>query len=426
MRLPPKIKIPSFERYDGTKDPRHHLRHYQSKMLQYWEYEEFIIQTIQDSLMGSALDWVMTLKAGDIPTSTDLSQKFLDQYRFCVETPPTLLELSTMEMKENQAFEAYASEWRGKAAKHIPLISEIQQVQLFHSTFKGVYYSHLLSHASSFFELIEAGKKLDMGIKLGRIKGLTKKKEEEALKKHNAGASRRTKDTTVSAVNSGRQSSQPISVDYTPTPQTYQTYAHPAHYVRPYQSQQAYPSAPPTVIYLPSPQQYAPSQAQQNKAPASRSPQPAQRAPALRVQQSSVAQSRPRKQYTNLPAPPSHIFQQLLAGNKIKTKALGHSFDPTEMIDARHISFNEVKQPNVRVNPLPDHGSGPEPSINMISICIVGEEEETQESPAPFVIEYVSAEVAVASAPFIVEVPAKEPYQDSRVPWTNGGEVANA
>ncbi|PKI61771.1 hypothetical protein CRG98_017821 [Punica granatum] len=112
-----------FKRYDGTKDPRHHLRHYQGKMLQYWDYEEFIIQTFQDSLMGPALDWFMTLKADDIPTWANLSQKFLDQYRFCAETPPTLLELSTMEMKENQAFEAYATEWRGKAAKHVlPII----------------------------------------------------------------------------------------------------------------------------------------------------------------------------------------------------------------------------------------------------------------------------------------------------------------
>ncbi|PKI75824.1 hypothetical protein CRG98_003739 [Punica granatum] len=190
MRLPSKIKIPSFERYDGTKDP------------------------------------------------------------------------------------PYASEWRGKAAKRIPPISEIQQVQLFHSTLKGVYNSHLLSHASSFFELIEAGKKLDMGIKLGRIKGPTKKKEKEALKKHTAALS--------------------VAADL---------------------------SAPPTVIYPPYSQQYAPAQAQQNKA--------------------------------------------------------------------------------------------------------VGEEEETQESPTPFIIEYVSAEMAVASAPFIIEVPAKEPYQDSRVPWNYGGEVAN-
>ncbi|PKI42437.1 hypothetical protein CRG98_037168 [Punica granatum] len=87
MRLPPKIMIPNFKRYDGTKDPRHHLRHYQSKMLQYWDYEEFIIQTFQDSLMGPALDWFMTLKATDIPTWADLSQKFLDQCRLFASSP---------------------------------------------------------------------------------------------------------------------------------------------------------------------------------------------------------------------------------------------------------------------------------------------------------------------------------------------------
>ncbi|PKI69010.1 hypothetical protein CRG98_010588 [Punica granatum] len=60
----------------------------------------------QDSLAGAALDWYMSLKAADIPTWADLSSKFIDQYRYCAETPPTLLELSTMEMTEDQGFEA--------------------------------------------------------------------------------------------------------------------------------------------------------------------------------------------------------------------------------------------------------------------------------------------------------------------------------
>ncbi|PKI51932.1 hypothetical protein CRG98_027688 [Punica granatum] len=98
MRLPPKFKIPKFKIYEGTADPRHHLRHYRGKMLQYWEYEKFVIHSFQDSLSGSALDWFMSLKAEDIPTWEDLSRKFTDQYRYCAETPPTLLELSTKEM----------------------------------------------------------------------------------------------------------------------------------------------------------------------------------------------------------------------------------------------------------------------------------------------------------------------------------------
>ncbi|PKI41475.1 hypothetical protein CRG98_038122 [Punica granatum] len=241
LPLPPKIKIPDFERHDGTKDPRHHLRHYQSKMLPYWDYEEFVIQTFQDSLMGSALDWFMTLKA----------------------------------------------------------------------------------------DLIEAGKKLDTGVKMGRIDGPSRKKDKETSKKQTAGTSRRDKDTTIGTVNSGRQTSQPISVDYTPAPQTSQAYAHPEHYTQLYLAQHAYSPAIPTVIQSPPPQQYAPAQAQQGRSPTSRSPQPAQRAPVPRTQQGNAAQSRPRKQYTTIPALPSHIFRQLLAGNKIKTEAPGPNFDPT-------------------------------------------------------------------------------------------------
>ncbi|PKI69151.1 hypothetical protein CRG98_010466 [Punica granatum] len=150
---------------------------------------------------------------------------------------------------------------------------------------------------------------------------------------------------------------------------------------------QAYFPTSPTVIQSQPPQQYAPVQVQQARPPDSRSPQPVQRAPAPRTQQGNANQPRPRKQYTTLPAPPSHIFRQLLAGNKIRTEAPGPHFDPSmqnqnlrceyhqgapghtlntcwrlrhkiqEMIDTRQISFNEAKPPNVRANPLPDHGS---------------------------------------------------------------------
>ncbi|PKI57093.1 hypothetical protein CRG98_022597 [Punica granatum] len=60
------------------------------------------------------------------------------------------------------------------------------------------------------------------------------------------------------------------------------------------------------------------------------------------------------------------------------------------------------------------------------------EDESQQEGPAPFVIEYVPAETTVgftgssaAPTPFIIEVPAREPYQDSKIPWTYEGSVGN-
>ncbi|PKI69516.1 hypothetical protein CRG98_010091 [Punica granatum] len=84
-----------------------------------------------------------------------------------------------------------------------------------------------------------------------------------------------------------------------------------------------------------------------------------------------------------------------------------------------------LKSPNVQANPLPDHGLSSGPTINMIIVCTMRKDESQQESPTPFVIEYVSAGTtvgftgsSVAPAPFIIEVPAQEPYQDSKNPET--------
>ncbi|PKI64961.1 hypothetical protein CRG98_014655 [Punica granatum] len=303
MRLPPKFKIPKFKAYGGTTDPRHHLRHYRGKMLQYWEYEEFVIHSFQDSLSGSALDWFMSLKAEDIPTWEDLSRKFIDQYRYCAKTPPTLLELSTKEMARGQRFEEYAAKWRAQAAKHIPPISEAQQ------------------------------------------------------------------------------------------------------------------------------------------SPTSQGPQV------------GTSQHRPRRQYTPLPAPLSHIYRQLLAGNQIQPISPGPNFDPSvqdqskhceyhqgapghtldncwrlwdeiqRRIDSNRLTFNAVRPPNVQANPLPDHRPSLGPSINMISICVSERDEEAQENPPPFVINYTPEELTVgftghvaSSAPFVVDIPAWEPYSDSKRP----------
>ncbi|PKI45794.1 hypothetical protein CRG98_033801 [Punica granatum] len=78
MLLLLKVKMPKFEKYDGTKDPRHHLRHYHTKMLQYWDYEQFVVATFQESLSGSALNWFMSLQAEDIPSWVELAKKFVE------------------------------------------------------------------------------------------------------------------------------------------------------------------------------------------------------------------------------------------------------------------------------------------------------------------------------------------------------------
>ncbi|PKI26461.1 hypothetical protein CRG98_048850, partial [Punica granatum] len=64
----------------------------------------------------------------------------------------------------------------------------------------------------------------------------------------------------------------------------------------------------------------------------------------------------------------------------------------------------------------------------MITVCTSSEGEGKQGRPSPFVIEYVLTEVAVRFAGIeaphallVIDVPAREPYSDDRVPWTYEG-----
>ncbi|PKI58744.1 hypothetical protein CRG98_020864 [Punica granatum] len=92
-------------------------------------------------------------------------------------------------------------------------------------------------------------------------------------------------------------------------------------------------------------------------------------------------------------------------------------------IDSNQLTFNAVRPPNVQANPLPDHWPSSGPSINMISICVPERNEEAQENPPPFVINYTPEEFTVgftghgaSPAPFIVDVPAQGLYSDSKSP----------
>ncbi|PKI78399.1 hypothetical protein CRG98_001220 [Punica granatum] len=72
------------------------------------------------------------------------------------------------------------------------------------------------------------------------------------------------------------------------------------------------------------------------------------------------------------------------------------------------------------------------PSINMITVCTSGRDEDAQENPFPFVIDYTPEEPTVgfaghmvSPAPFVVDIPAREPYSDNKVPWTYEGSIGS-
>ncbi|PKI60376.1 hypothetical protein CRG98_019225 [Punica granatum] len=245
---------------------------------------------------------------GDIPTWEDLSRKFIDQYRYCAEAPPTLLELSTKEMARGQRFEEYAAKWRAQAAKHIPPISEAQQHQP-----QSIYYST------------------------------------------------------------------------SPVPSTMTSQSH-------------YPYAP------------ASAQSPQPRPSVSRAPPPAQESPT-----SQGPQIQPISPGPNFDLP----VQDQSKRCEYHQGTPGHTLDNCwrlrdeiqRRIDNNRLTFNAVGTQMCR--PTPSRTIG-------------------RENPLPFVINYTPEELTVgftghvaSPTPFVVDIPARESYSDSKVPWTYKGSVGS-
>ena len=86
--IPPKFKMPKFEKYDGTKCPKNHLATYCNKMARHAHNEDLLIHVFYDSLTGIVAQWYTKLKKNHICTWRDLVRAFMGRYKYLLETTP--------------------------------------------------------------------------------------------------------------------------------------------------------------------------------------------------------------------------------------------------------------------------------------------------------------------------------------------------
>ena len=75
--IPPKFKVPEFEKYKGSTCPKSHVIVYCRKMAIHAQDEKLLIHFFQDSLEGMALNWYMHLEPTHIHSWKDLVDAFL-------------------------------------------------------------------------------------------------------------------------------------------------------------------------------------------------------------------------------------------------------------------------------------------------------------------------------------------------------------
>ncbi|XP_042482088.1 uncharacterized protein LOC122062515 [Macadamia integrifolia] len=80
IRLPENFKVPTFQLFDGTKDPYKHLQLYRSVMTIQGASEALLCKVFPASLEGPVTTWFSCLELRSVCDFKQLSRKFIDNF----------------------------------------------------------------------------------------------------------------------------------------------------------------------------------------------------------------------------------------------------------------------------------------------------------------------------------------------------------
>jgi hypothetical protein len=170
VKIPPKFKVPEFEKYKGNSCPQSHLVMYARKMSTHIDNHQLLIHCFQDSLTGAALRWYTGLSNANIRTFNDLSEAFISQYKYNLDMAPDRDQLRAMAQKDRESFKEYAQRWREVAAQIIPPLEEKQMTKIFLQTLDSFYYKKMVASAPhDFADMVTIGMRLEEGVRQGRL-----------------------------------------------------------------------------------------------------------------------------------------------------------------------------------------------------------------------------------------------------------------
>jgi len=195
--IPPKFKVPDFDKYKGTTCPKNNLKMYCRKMGAHSRDEKLLIHFFQDSLAGAAVVWYTNLEASRIHTWKDLITAFLRQYQYNSDMAPDRTQLQNMFKKEGETFKEYAQRWRDLAAQVAPPMVEREMITMMVDTLLVFYYEKLVGYMpSSFADLVFAKERIEVGLKRGKFDYVSSTST-HAKRVRATGAKRKEGDTHV-------------------------------------------------------------------------------------------------------------------------------------------------------------------------------------------------------------------------------------
>ncbi|XP_071936374.1 uncharacterized protein [Coffea arabica] len=170
IQLPLGFKTPKFSKYDGTENPKMHLKMFANKLGKPMDDENLAMHLFSESLEGDALNWYSNLKSGEVKIWLDLSTAFVKQYEFNCELAPTCTTLEGAKRKPSEDHMTYAKQWRKLAAKVEPPMTEEEIVRTFIKAHDPPYFEEIFRMTgSSFAAIINKLEEYDEFVKVGKI-----------------------------------------------------------------------------------------------------------------------------------------------------------------------------------------------------------------------------------------------------------------
>ncbi|XP_060202130.1 uncharacterized protein LOC132630577 [Lycium barbarum] len=170
MTLPKGFKIPKFEMFNGTENPKAHLRSYCDQLVGVKKNEPLIMRLFSCSLTGEAAKWFATQDMCQWLTWKDMAESFMETFRFNVETVPDRYYLEKVKQKSTENYRVFASRWRAEESRVQPQMCKGELVSVFIMSQEPDFYDRMLSMAGRpFAELVKMGEAIEDGLKSGKI-----------------------------------------------------------------------------------------------------------------------------------------------------------------------------------------------------------------------------------------------------------------
>ena len=99
VRLPPKFKMPTLDKFVGTGCPKSHLKMYMMDMQSLGATKELLAQIFQNTLTRASLMWFLNLDNARARSWEDICYEFHNQYKYNIIMDVTRRDLETMKQE---------------------------------------------------------------------------------------------------------------------------------------------------------------------------------------------------------------------------------------------------------------------------------------------------------------------------------------